>query len=186
MTANKLKGEESERRGMDRRTFLTVVGAGVTTGCVSESSNGEENGEVPEEQSTSLGNTVQLPNGAEVSVSNLRKEEAFTYDNPVTGPSQMRAERGEVFVFADVTATNPTEEEITLPFISTFLPIVGDSQYEVAAARANLGDAYEGGDVQPGITREGRIIYEVSEDTSLSDAQIVYSESIGDARVTWE
>jgi hypothetical protein len=91
----------------------------------------------------------------------------------------------EQFARAYVVAENASNEVVNLPAPQSFSVLVGDSEYEVLGVDED--DFYEGGEVQPGIVREGYLTFEVPSDTTIEDIVAVWSvtQSEGSVSVYW-
>lgn len=193
---------------MYRRKYFLTAGAGLVgllAGCTGEDDEGDEeeedtggNGdataeedeeEAPEEEGSEAefvdqaddqvelvyGDAAQLSNGVAVTVRGIEVHEELGGEVP---------EEREAFALAEMEAVNNSDSEARLPQATdpalellyedqqvgpTFRSIVfSNSDYE----------GYEGASVQPGVRREGYILYEVGSGLSESDIDFLWQDEI--------
>jgi len=87
----------------------------------------------------------------------------------------VEAPEGKTFLFINVEAENASDEAQALPHYQSFHYLAGDREYEPDWDGYKDG-RYEGGDVQPGVVRDGYLFYEVPEDVDRENPVIVWSE----------
>lgn len=97
------------------------------------------------------------------------------------------ASDGMKFAEVNVSATNKSGSPEWIPLKNDFAVLVGNQQFDYVIDRRDDSNIYEGGEVQAGVTRSGRILYEVPEDVEREDLQVAWSESYyeGDVAVYW-
>jgi len=184
---------------MKRRTLLASAGA-LLTGCVSaepetqprterEPSPDNEGGDVDdgdadnERATVGFGTAERLPTGAHVEVSGPRTTDSLDYTLRSGRETSLNPDPGNVYAIMNVTAENVADEAVTLPNDGDFALVVGTNQYEPAFYARVTSGVYEGGRVQPGVVRDGRVIYQVPEGTDMENARIVWDGY--DGTVVW-
>jgi hypothetical protein len=133
-----------------------------------------------------LGETYTNPDSIALSAGEIDFQPEYTYDSGDYIYTEQPSD-GRKFAFLEFSAENTGNNPRPAPLQVDVAMIIGDSQYEPIVYYGER-EAYEGGDIQPGIVREGIILYEVPESASKEDVRVVWSESYydGDASVYWE
>jgi len=124
------------------------------------------------------GETYIRSNGVEITVGSVETIDFFSANGVTQTP-----EEGNMFVQVYVTARNTANEEQFLPYQRDFSLISQNRQYGTAPFAGLKDDAYEGTNAQPGIVRDGSIVFETTEEADLSEIQIVWSGL--DESATW-
>lgn len=132
----------------------------------------------------------ETPEGIELSV--YDKETPESYLHEYAGYTyEERAKEGHTWLFVYVRVKNATGSPEYVPTASDFVVVADNSQYDRVYeddVTSEDGDAYEGGDLQPGVVRDGWILYEVPDKYKQAKFSVVWSESYydGDVAVHWE
>jgi len=121
--------------------------------------------------------------GFEISLSHKKTVNSYSYQSSYSDNIYTKdASPGYKFVFIEVNAKNVIEEKVNVPCSYDFSLITDGKQY---SAESYLGDDdYRDncGDIYPGVTAEGSLVFEVPD--SASDA-IVAAEITYDIDATW-
>lgn len=136
-------------------------------------------------QTLSFGEYYTNPDGIALAVASAETRDSYTYEsNGYT--YEERPPSGKVYLFVSVLAENEAGQPAYAPAGYDWAAIVGNQQYESIGYYAD--NAYEGGELQAGIVREGYVVYEVPEDTSVQDLRMAWSEQYydGNVAVYWE
>lgn len=116
----------------------------------------------------------------QVSASEIEETQSYTYSS---GDFEFEAEAGDgnKFLLVTVRAENTGETVVDLPSTFDMNVRTGASQFESGLYRGE--NAYEGGEVSPGIQREGKVQFEVPQSASSYEFQINLTDDI---TATWE
>ncbi|AHG05186.1 hypothetical protein HALDL1_05370 [Halobacterium sp. DL1] len=149
---------------------------------------GEFVDEVDGQVSLAYGETARVSNGVEVTVS-----EGTLYDQMGDQVPQNR----DQFLVVPVGAANTSDEPQTIPDqTDSWEVLFADQQvanvFRIGALQAEGYTAFEGGDVQGGVRREGVLLFEVDSGIAASDVDVLWQDSLwvtgnldGDADVRW-
>jgi predicted flap endonuclease-1-like 5' DNA nuclease len=170
--------ESSESESSDTGTGES----GDTTQPSSTDSGGQDSNN--QDSRLQYGETYLSSTNIEVTVNEPEVIDSYSLSSVEYTPDE-----GNIFVQIDVTAKNNADEAHQLPWTTEFNLIAGNRQYETISSPRD--EAYDSGSVQPGIVREGYILYEVPESTDVSDIKIVLSDEgvpsfEYDTRITWQ
>jgi len=143
-------------------------------------------------KSLSWGQTYTSPENFTISVDNLTLQESYEYRNFADEVDDARPEAGsDQWAFIDVTVTNDSGEPGFSPVSSDFVILAGNSQYNSESVvfddPINKGTPFEGGELQPGVTRSGWVLYSVPLSIAPEDMTVAWSKSTfdGDISVNW-
>jgi len=133
-----------------------------------------------------LGETYTNPDSIALSASEIDFQPEYSYDSGNYIYTEQPSD-GRKFAFLKFSAENTGNSPRPAPLQVDVAMIIDDGQYEPIVYYGDR-EAYEGGDIQPGIVREGTILYEVPESATKDEIRVVWSESYydGDASVYWE
>ncbi|WP_434530043.1 DUF4352 domain-containing protein (plasmid) [Haloarcula sp. NS06] len=123
---------------------------------------------------TSVGETYPAPNGVNVTVTQVRLTARYEYQDYDDETAAKEAPDGSQWALITVRAENTAEESARLPSTYDVNLVAGQSQYEETYIDKDENQ-YDGGEVQPGIVREGWIAYELPEDVSSEDIEVVWN-----------
>lgn len=142
--------------------------------------------EVDEQVTLEYGETAELSNGVTFTIHGLTIYEILGDEEP---------EERDAFVVAEAEAENTSDEERTLPDPTHRIEILfGDQQdgtvFNHSALREGGYEQLEGRDVQPGVRREGVILFEVDEEYEEDEIDILWQDSLfvpdhGEVDVRW-
>ncbi len=166
---------------MRRRQFIQAGGIvalacvpGVVLGAADEA--GEEADDpyvdgVDEQVVLAYGETARLSNGVEVTVHGLSFEDSF---GDFTDPDGQ-------FALLHVEATNGGDEAERFPRDRDFVLLHDGQQFDSTfVTEMDDYDEFDGGEVQPGVTREGYVVFDVPDDLAEDDLDAVwYDDFLG-------
>jgi len=135
----------------------------------------------------SYGDSYTNPEGVELTVLGERTEKSYTWTSSGYEYTETAAD-GMTWLFVTVRAENTSGEIAYAPSSYDWVVVAGNSQYEQTSNYRSESEQYEGGDIQPGVVREGEILYQVPNDYMQKDSAVVWSESYydGDVAAYWE
>jgi hypothetical protein len=133
-----------------------------------------------------INESYENPDGIVATAGDLDLERAYTYTNFLDEEQTEPASDGYQWAFLDFEATNDSGSSEFLPLESDISLIAGNQQFDSVFISKEEGK-YEGGEVQPGITRSGWIAYEVPENLDKNDFSVAWSGSTfdGEWAVRW-
>ena len=167
---------------MDRRHFITVLGAGLTAGCTGSDDSG------PSTDATttkgSMDETTDQPTTTDESDANSESSGTKTVavgdrvddeqlSMVVRGASKtdeigefQQADAGNTFLVVELAVKNTTED--TYLNFSGFLQtmVKDDEDYTYEQTVAATGDTFTGGQLVPGEVARGDLVYEIPDDAS--------------------
>lgn len=144
--------------------------------------------EVDEQVGLAYGETAQVSNGVEVTV-----YEGTLYDQMGDEVPEDR----DRFLVVPVEAENTSDEPRTLPDQTDSWDVLFGNQqlgnvFRYGALNAEGYEAFEGGDVQEGVYREGVLLFEIDEGFEAEEADVLWQDSLwvsgdldGDIDVRW-
>jgi hypothetical protein len=133
------------------------------------------------------GTTFTQYDGYLINLSNPRLTQSYTSEGYTGGEEEESAPEGSQWLFVSVLVENGTGETELSPLSSDFSVLAGNSQFDPAILvpePVEQGQPYDGGELQPGVVREGYIGFEIDAGLSLDDLQIVYTTQTIDGEVT--
>lgn len=151
----------------------TADGNGDDTDDESESESSGYADEQDEQVEVSYGEQIELSNGV------VATAHGFVFEDQLGNPDfPSEPDEGYQYALLEFEATNNSDEAERLPRAwMDFQLLHNGSQYDTATV---LGleeyEEYDGGEVQPGVTREGVVVFEVPEDTDESDLDLVWHD----------
>lgn len=123
---------------------------------------------------TTIGETYPAPNGVEVTVTELRLTARYQYQDYDGDTAAKEAPDGSQWALVTLQAKNRGDEAADLPSTFDVNLIAEKSQYEEVYIDKDENQ-YDGGEVQPGIVREGWIAYELPDDLETENVEVVWS-----------
>ena len=134
-----------------------------------------------------IGSSYVTPNDIRVQVSDINLKGAYEYTNYRDERDLTEAPDGKQWLFVWFEAENQSNGVEYLPFEFDVVVVAGNQQYDSVFINKEE-NKYNGGEVQPDIVRSGWIAYEVPDDLSLSDLEVVHSggDFDGNWRVKWQ
>lgn len=135
---------------------------------------------------TTLTETYPAPNGVEVTVSEVRLTARYQYQNYDDETVAKEAPDGSQWALVTLRAENTSDSAATLPHTFDLYLVTSKSQYEQIYIDKE-DNKYEGGEVQPGIVREGWVAYEIPDTIVDGAVEIVWSghPNGGDVTAIW-
>jgi predicted flap endonuclease-1-like 5' DNA nuclease len=171
-------GLDNSPDSSDTQDSGTTDGSSGGNEETSRADSSEADGRDNQDSVLQYGETYTRSNGVEITVESVETIDFFSANGVTQTP-----EKGNMFVQVYVTARNTADGEQFLPYQSDFNLIFQNRQYGTAPFGGLKDDAYEGTSAQPGIVRDGSIVFETTEEADLSEIQIVWSGL--DESATW-
>lgn len=142
---------------------------------------------VPKKLST--GEEYVTANDIGITVQSVELKESYIYEGYM-GERQVNEPDSGKYAFVNIKSQNQGELSQSLPFDMDFQLIADNRQYEstyLVYEPINQGQAYEGGEVQPSIIRDGYIAFNVPSDVQKEDISVVWNEiiSMSEKSVYW-
>lgn len=136
-----------------------------------------------------LGEEYTTANSIGITVERVQLTDYYRYEDIYGEQSIQESETGQ-YVFVNLKTQNQGDEPKSLPTSYDFQIIANNRQYDstyLLNEPLDIGEPYEGGEVQPGIIREGYMAFEVPEDVNKQDVSIVWNEliSLNEKSVYW-
>jgi len=133
-----------------------------------------------------FGDSFRAPTEVIATVNGVTLQSEYEYEDYRGETATESAAEGFQYAFVDVTAENASGSSEYIPFNQDFTVRVGSGQYDAAFVSRERG-MYDGGQVGPGVIREGEIAYEIPEDVSQVEITVEWFESgfDGDYGVRW-
>lgn len=137
------------------------------------------------------GSVYTTPPGYEIRVDEPTLQSTYEYENYQGNTEDAEPEDGFQWAFVNVWVKNETGETNFSPLVSEFALLAGNSQYDgttfLVDEPINKGQPFDGGELQPGVVREGWILYEIPEDLGVHDLTIGWSQDYfeGNVIVHW-
>ena len=164
---------DMQERGtrLPRRRLLAGLGAGLTATVVGSSSGAAQDGE-----EFSFGETFVAPNDVAVTVDRVELTDSYEWSGGSGSTYTEEAPDGKQFAWVYLTAENRSGDTEFLPLDWDIYIRSGNRQYDAELVLRDEGQ-YEGGQVGPGIVRDGWLNYEIPADLAVSDLSVVWHES---------
>lgn len=121
----------------------------------------------------SFGEEYRMPGDVVLTVSSIELQNSYTYEDFRGDQATEEASDGDQFAFVNLQAENDSGGSEFVPFSQDFTIRVDTQQYDEAYIRREEGK-YEGGEVGPGVVREGWVAYEIPADLSVDDLTVEY------------
>lgn len=136
-----------------------------------------------------IGQEYTTANSIGITVEMVQLADYYRYEDIYGEQSIQESETGQ-YVFVTLRTQNQGDVPKSLPTSYDFQIIANNRQYDssyLLNEPLDVGEPYEGGEVQPGIVREGYIAFEVPEDVNKQDVSIVWNEliSLNEKSVYW-
>lgn len=137
-------------------------------------------------RSLTFGESYRTPQDIVVTAHSIDLRDVYEYENYDGETATEEASSGSQWAFLEFEAANESGSSEFVPLEGDVSLIAGDTQYDSQYISKEDGK-YEGGEVQPGITREGWIAYEIPSDLRVGDLEVAYSGSNfeGEWSVRW-
>lgn len=134
----------------------------------------------------SVGESFTAHNKARAEVTDIRLTARYEYQDYDDETAVEEAPDGKQWALVTMEAENTADEAVDLPETFDISLLSDQSQFETATIRKEDRE-YEGGEVQPGIVRNGWIAFEIPDDISHDDLRVVWSTFLenGDIAVYW-
>lgn len=125
--------------------------------------------------------TYETPQGVSVTVLDIELQDSYEYEDYQEEIASAEPDTGNQWCFVVFESTNNSGSAEFIPFDSDISIVSNGSQFDSDFAldepiNRNEG-AYEGGEVQDGISRTGWILYQIPDDLLLDDIEVVWSDS---------
>ena len=137
-----------------------------------------------------FGEEYTTSNSIGITVESVDLEGYYRYEDIYGEESIQEPESGQ-YVFVYLKTQNQGDVPKTVPSSYDFQMIANNRQYEPTGVSYNepvdKGEPYEGGEVQPGIIRDGYFVFEVPEDVNKDEISVVWNEmiSLSEKSVYW-
>ncbi|MDS0474531.1 hypothetical protein [Natrinema sp. 1APR25-10V2] len=132
-------------------------------------------------QSLSYGDTCELPNGIHLTVKDLKAIDRFEYE--VDGQPQTATPPDEMnWYLVSVTAVNHGDEPAIAPYRTAF-ETLGYSWQKTIRYRAE--GAYEGGELQAGVSRTGGVLFETRHRSTERGIRLRHPYKNGTVGASW-
>lgn len=123
-----------------------------------------------------FGETYEAPTGINVEVEGISARGGYRYDGVSGETRSVSSSEGQQFAFVDVVVENVSGSVAVIPSSQGFAIRVGQRQYDATIIRKEEGK-YQGGQVGPGVIREGWIAYDIPEELEREDLTIEWFET---------
>lgn len=120
-----------------------------------------------------FGETVELANGMKITVDNVRFLDS--YDDGYGETTPMKGDDYK-FMLVDVTVEHTGDKSDFAPLAFDMPALANGGQYDADIYYGDEYETYEGGQLQPGVTRSGIVIYEVKDDVEAEDVAIHWTD----------
>jgi hypothetical protein len=127
-----------------------------------------------------IGEEHTTSNQIGITVESVEVVDYYRY-NSYTGGERIKEPDSGQYVFASVRTQNKGELPRSLPEYPNFQLVGGAGQYQPLTLLYELADRekeYEGGEVQPGVVREGYVLFKVSEDVTRDNLSVLWNDVI--------
>lgn len=136
------------------------------------------------------GGQYKTPKGYLVRVDEPELQDTYKYEDYMGDIQQKSPDNEGQWAFVNVRVENQTGSPNYSPMSSEFKIVSNQSQYDskfLLSDPVDKGEKFEGGELQPGIVREGWIPYAIPSDLSVSDLTLSWSTTYydGDVSVEW-
>ena len=132
------------------------------------------------------GESFTNPRDMEVSCHDVQLKDAYEYKDYNGQTTYEQAAEGKQWAFVYLRAENVGGSTEFTPLEREVSVVAGNTQYDSEYIMKEEGK-YDGGEINPGIVREGWLCYEIPDNLSVDDLVVVYSEGNyeGDWTVRW-
>ena len=137
------------------------------------------------------GEEFTTPEGYIIRIDEPELQDSYAYENFQGQTEQKEPEGGGQYAFVNAFVKNETGQTAFSPLRSEFALVSDSSQFDSTILiddPINKGKQFEGGELQPGIEREGWIAYELPADLSVSDLTMAWSKTLfgGEISLNWQ
>lgn len=137
------------------------------------------------------GTEYSTPEEYRIRVDEPELQNSYAYENFQGETEQQTPEDRGQYAFVNVYSKNETGQTAYSPLSNEFALVSDSSQFDTTYLLndpTNKGEQYDGGELQPGIEREGWIVYELPADLSVSDLTMAWSKTTfgGEVSVNWK
>jgi hypothetical protein len=134
----------------------------------------------------SWGNEYTTPTGYRIRVDTPNLIETYEYEDYLGETQEKEAESG-IWAFVNVWVKNETGQTEFSPIANDFGLLYGNSQSDgntlLVDEPTNLGEPFDGGELQPNVERSGWIAYQVPDGTSVEDLTMGWSKETIDGQI---
>jgi hypothetical protein len=133
-----------------------------------------------------FGDTYEAPDDVTVTVKWVDLQGAYRYEGFNGEMRMVDASEGRQFAFVEVVVENDSGSVTLIPYGQDFAIRVDQRQYDPVVVNLEEGK-YAGGEVGPGVVREGWIAYEIPEELGEEDLTVEWFEQTvrGDHGARW-
>lgn len=124
--------------------------------------------------SLSYGESFTNPEDMKVTCTGVDLQQAYQYKDYNGDTATERAPDGKQWAFVNLRAENVGGSKEFTPLESDVSIVANNTQYDSQYINKEEG-RYDGGEINPGIVREGWLCYEIPESLSKDDFTVVYS-----------
>lgn len=143
----------------------------VATTTPKPSTNETTTEKTTDPSSLSFGDTYIASNGMQVTIDELEFVDSYGEGWEKEEPAD-----GKKFLFVTVTAENMGDRPTYPPDDASIVALSGNQQFNSEYYWLDDGQASEWTELQPGIVESGIVVFEVDEDLTVDDIDIVWSE----------
>jgi Domain of unknown function (DUF4352) len=127
--------------------------------------------ETKDPSSLAFGDAYTASNGMQVTVDELEFVDSYG-----EGWDKQESTPGKKFLFVTITAENTGDKPAYSPDDMSVVALAGNQQFNSEIYWLDDGKAYEWAELQPGIVESGILVFQVDEDLTIDDIDIVWSE----------
>lgn len=136
-----------------------------------------------------VGDEYSTSNRIGITVKSVELASYYRYEDYM-GEERIQEPDSGQYIFVNIKTQNQGDVPKSLPSSYDFQIVANNRQYESTTSYnepIGKGEIYEGGEVQPGIIREGYMVFEVPEDVNKGDISVVWNEiiSLNEKSVYW-
>ena len=127
-----------------------------------------------------FGDTAELSNGITITTLDIHFEAELGDEDRPREPDE-----GNQWALVELHGENTSDEAERLPTPwMDFALITNGSQYDpTSVLDTNPYEEFDGGEIQPGIEREGVVVFEVPEELERADLEVVWHDDFLDANI---
>ncbi len=133
------------------------------------------------------GEEYTTPEGYLFRVNRPELQGSYMYEDFSGTQRRKKPENGGQWAFVDVYVKNNTGSAEFSPLATDIKLLYGDSQADgetiLIDEPINKGQRFDGGELQPGVKREGWILYPVPSNLSIGDLTVAWSETEAGGRI---
>ena len=121
------------------------------------------------------GETYTSPDSMAMTATKVELKSYYEYKDYSGATARQRADDGMQWAFVTFKAENKGSESQFTPLSTDLSVIAGNQQYDSEYTRKESG-MFEGGEINPGIVREGWLAYQIPADLSKGDFEVIWSD----------